>query len=156
MEFELDPGTYQVEIRKANHEPFAQTIEVVAGGEVTVAANVVENSTALAWTGVGLVGGGLVLGGVGALAASGARQKFDEAQSLEAQRDPELFDKLRTEGENGKLAAQVLYGGAVLLGGTGVTMIVLWWLGLESEDVPLENSATIQIGPTSVSVGMRW
>jgi tetratricopeptide (TPR) repeat protein len=155
LELEVGPGTYSVQIRKANHGPYAQEIAVTAGGEYAVDASLIENSTALAWTGLGLAGGGLVLGGVGALAAAGARDKFNQAQELEAQRDPELFDQLRSDGEGGKVAANVLYGAGILLGGTGVTMLFMWWLDREDQDVP-GASATLMVGPATVSVGVNW
>ena len=156
LDLQLQPGTYTVELRKANHVPFVQTIEVTAGAEAAVGGTLAERSAAVAWTGLGLAGGGLVLGGIGALAAAGARQKFDEAQTLEAQRDPTLFAQLRSDGEGGKVAAQVLYGASILLVGTGATMLVVWALGREDEDVPAAASASVWVGPANVTVGLRW
>lgn len=157
-ELALKEGPHNLEIRRQGHEPFIKQVDVVAGTQLVIDASLEERFEVPSWVawggGVALVGG-VALAGGGAFFALDAQEAFDEAQSLEAQRDRTLFDDLRTRGESSQATSTGLYAAGGALAVVGVGLLVLYTISPEESLESLER-ASVQIGPTSMLVSVPF
>ncbi len=159
LSVELTPGRYQVELRKPGYLKVAREV-LLTGGDSLVLDQVLEPvpepSTWKLWTGGGLLtasAGMFLLGG--ALDAE-AQDKFEQAQSLEAKRDADLFAKLREEGENSSNGAEFFAVMGGISGSVGVGFLLWYFLSGESDEAPEDN--TFKVVPTvnGVDLHLRW
>lgn len=150
LKLALPPGEYLVEVRRTGFEPFVRDVKVEAASMVVIDAVLEERFEVapwVAWTGGGLLLASAVLGGAGVLYANEANDAFEQAQSLEVQRDPERFARLRDEGERARLLTLGFYslGGAAAL--AGVSMVGLYvWFPAEEVDVVVAPSGVVLQG----------
>lgn len=132
LKLALPPGEYLVEVRRPGFEPFVRDAKIEAASMVVIDAVLEERFEVapwVAWTGGGLLLAGAAFGGAGVLFANEANDAFEEAQSLEVQRDPERFARLRDEGERARSWTLGFYslGGAAALAGAGMIGLYVWF-----------------------------
>jgi tetratricopeptide (TPR) repeat protein len=156
LELSLPPGDYELKLSLRGHQTQARYLRVSPGATSTVSAQLRPSElTWVAWTGLGLVGAGLGVGGGAFYFQGEAQARYDEAQtSLEAKRDPARFDALEQEAGDLQDTANLmlLTGGATV--GLGLGLFALDWFGLfeGDEQVSSPGGASLWLGPGALGV----
>lgn len=160
VSLELPAGTYALEVRRPGASSFEREVELVPGGQVVVDAALEERFSVapwVGWTGGGILMLGLGLGVLGATFAFDAQDAFDEAQTLEAQRDPERFALLQRQGEDDRLVAITFYTAAGLTAAAGLSLVVLYFAA--PDEITVESASTtpsLLLAPDAVQLQWRW
>ncbi len=162
LEVELAPGSYRVRVEASGMIPQEQALELRAGesSAVSVSLAPAEERAAvswLGWTGLGMA----ALGGAGVGLAfvldQPAQERFDEAQGLDAQRDPARFEELRMEGEDARALAQGVWWGGLGLAVAGVTLFAVdLGLNLSGGEESEAPAASLRVWPGGGGVEVAW
>ena len=122
----LEPGEHTVVVRRSGFREFSQVVQAEAGEQVAIFAELEEVPLIswVGWGGLGMVALGSGLAATGLIYEGQARDAYDEAQQLEAQRDRARFDQLRDDGEGDTFTARVLYGSGITVAIVGAGLFV--------------------------------
>ncbi|MEL6177521.1 MAG: PEGA domain-containing protein [Myxococcota bacterium] len=157
----LVPGKHTVVVRRSGYREYTEAVAGAAGDQVAIFADMQEVPLLnwVGWSGLGLaiVGGGVAASGL--VFENRARDSYDEAQGIEAQRNPEVFDQLRDDGESDTFTARVLYGSGITMAivGTGLFVADLLVEPGQEEVAPPEGGAQLWLGPAGeAGVRLTW
>lgn len=154
LQVRLTPGVYRVRLSSEGHRAQLHELKIEPHEDATLSAQLQPlGMTWVGWTGLGLVGAGLGLGGGAFYFQGEAEARYDEAQSsLEAKRDPARFDALAQEGGDLQDTANLLLaaGGATV--GVGLGLFVLDWFDVFEADEEVIPSAALWWGGGAVGV----
>ncbi len=161
----LSEGDHVVRLEAAGKDPFEEKIKIIAKEELTktvilkeatktVAAkepvlNTPANSgsglTTLQWVGIGLTGGAAVAAGFGVYLGLRSKSNADTYNALtyQEQQTPN-GQELRSNGKSRALFADILFGTAIAMAGTGIALIIVGGNSKPKENKP---AASLYIGP---------
>lgn len=154
-------GQHMVELRAGSHRTHRQEVTLEGGQQLVVSVQLdeLEDYPWLRWTGWGVTGVGALMIAGGAVVGADARQTYQDAQSLEAQRDPTLFEELRSTGEQQRDQAQALYGSGGLFMVVGLGLVLsAWLLGDDPDEVAQPAVGGLQwwVTPQQVGAAVTW
>jgi tetratricopeptide (TPR) repeat protein len=154
----VQPGEHSLTLSADDHRAQALTVAVNPGERraVSILLNPVESYDTLAWIGWGTAATGLLSLGGGIWLAGEAQDTYDDAQSLQAQRDPARFRDLRTQGEQERDLAQLFTWGGGALIGVGLGLVLTSWLLVD--DAPEQPAAglLLWLSPQQAGAAWRW
>lgn len=160
LELSLPAGDYAVEVASPGHLTYSETVSLRPGQALALRVNLPElppepeEEGGPTWWAVGLSGGlGVACLLVGAAAAIGAQQRYDEAQTPEVLRDEARFNDVVAEGQSLKGSSTFFYA----LGIAGVaTAVLLYFVTDDSPDDTDESAFGVTPGPGDLGAGLGW
>jgi tetratricopeptide (TPR) repeat protein len=163
LELSLGAGTYELQLDAPGHLGHRESVTLRSGQSLTLRIALRERTEpetpdraegGPSWWAVGVTGGlGIASLLLGAGSALGAHQRYDEAQTPDALRDPQRFDDLVTEGRDLKRGSWFFYG----LGVLGLaTAVVLYFVTDDRGDATRDGGPTATPGPGELGAGFSW